>query len=125
MTQRLVLSTLSASLTLFCATAGAQAIRADRTMSLELANQIASATVAACAAGGYAVAATVVDRSGVVRAVQRADNAGPHTLGSSQQKAWTAASAKNSTLALMEAAQKNPAAANLVYLPGFLSAKCV
>ena len=97
MNQRLVLSTLSASLTLFCATAGAQAIRADRTMSLELANQIASATVAVCAAGGYAVAATVVDRSGVVRAVQRADNAGPHTLGSSQEKGWTAASAKNST----------------------------
>jgi uncharacterized protein GlcG (DUF336 family) len=120
MNQRLVLTALSASLALFCATAGAQSIRSERTMSLELANQIASATVAACAAGGYAVAATVVDRAGVVRAVQRADNAGPHTLASSQQKAWTAASAKNTTLALMEAAQKNPGSANLVHLPGFL-----
>lgn len=120
MNQRVVLTTLSASLALFCATAGAQSIRSERTMSLELANQIASATVAACAAGGYAVAATVVDRAGVVRAIQRADNAGPHTLGSSQQKAWTAASAKNTTLALMEAAQKNPGSANLVHLPGFL-----
>lgn len=120
MHQRFVLSALSASLALFCAAAGAQAIRSERAMSLELANQIASATVAACAAGGYAVAATVVDRAGVVRAVQRADNAGPHTLGSSQQKAWTSASAKNTTLALMEAAQKNPGSANLVHLPGFL-----
>lgn len=100
--------------------ANAQAVRTEKNMSLELANQIASASVAACAANGYAVAATVVDRAGTVRAVQRADNAGPHTLGSSQQKAFTSASAKNTTLAMMEAAQKNPAAANLVYIPGYL-----
>ncbi len=102
------------------ATASAQAVRTERNMSLELANQIASATVASCTVGGYAVTATVVDRAGTVRAVQRADNAGPHTLGASQQKAFTSASAKNSTLAMMEGAQKNPAAANLVYIPGFL-----
>jgi len=52
--------------------------------------------------------------------VQRADNAGPHTLASSQQKAFTSASAKNTTLAMMEGAQKNPAGANLVYIPGYL-----
>ena len=89
-------------------------------MSLDLANQIAAATVAACTANGYAVTATVVDRAGSVRAVQRADNAGPHTLGASEQKAFTSASAKNNTLAMMEGAQKNPGAANLVHIPGFL-----
>ena len=102
------------------AAANAQAVRTEKNMSLELANQIASASVAACAANGYAVAATVVDRAGTVRAVQRADNAGPHTLGASQAKAFTSASAKNTTLAMMEGAQKNPAAANLVYIPGYL-----
>jgi len=100
--------------------ANAQAVRTERNISLDLANQIASATVASCTAAGYAVTATVVDRAGTVRAVQRADNAGPHTLGASQQKAFTSASAKNNTLAMMEGAQKNPAAANLVYIPGFL-----
>jgi uncharacterized protein GlcG (DUF336 family) len=55
-----------------------------------------------------------------VRAVQRADHAGAHTLGASEAKAWTSASAKNTTLAMMEGAQKNPAAANLVNIPGFL-----
>ena len=100
--------------------ASAQAVRTERNISLELANQIAAAAVAACAANGYAVAATVVDRAGGVRAVQRADNAGPHTLASSQQKAYTSASAKSPTQAMMEGAQKNPGAANLVYLPGFL-----
>jgi uncharacterized protein GlcG (DUF336 family) len=114
------LAPLAAALALTALTAQAQAVRAERNLSLELANQIAAATVAACAANGYAVAATVVDRAGVVKAVQRADNAGPHTLGSAERKAWTSASAKSNTLAMMEGAQKNPGAANLVHLPGFL-----
>jgi uncharacterized protein GlcG (DUF336 family) len=98
----------------------APAVRTEKNISLALANQIAAEAVAACAANGYNVAATVVDRAGTVRAVQRADNAGPHTLASSERKAWTSASAKNATQAMMEGAQKNPGAANLVYLPGFL-----
>ena len=105
---------------LIATAASAQAVRTEKNISLDLANQIASASVAACAANGYAVSATVVDRAGTVRAIQRADNAGPHTLHASQQKAFTSASAKNNTLAMMEGAQKNPAAANLVYIPGFL-----
>jgi uncharacterized protein GlcG (DUF336 family) len=100
--------------------AQAQAVRTERNMSLELATQIAAGAVASCQANGYAVTATVVDRAGSIRAVQRADNAGPHTLGASEGKAFTSASAKNTTLAMMEGAQKNPAAANLVYIPGFL-----
>ena len=102
------------------AQAQAQVVRSEKNMSLELANQIAAAGVAACLANGHNVAVTVVDRAGGVRAVQRADNAGPHTLEASAQKAFTSASAKNSTLAMMEGAQKNPGAANLVHIPGFL-----
>ena len=100
--------------------ASAQAVRTEKNMSLELANKIAAATVAACSADKFNVTATVVDRAGSVRAVQRADNAGPHTLTSSQAKAFTSASAKNTTLAMMEGAQKNPAAANVTQIPGFL-----
>ena len=100
--------------------AHAQSVRTEKNMSLELANQIAAAAVASCSASNYAVTATVVDRAGGIRAVQRADNAGPHTLGASLQKAYTSASAKNTTLAMMEASQKNPAAANLVHSPGYL-----
>lgn len=111
---------LLATVATFSSVAQAQAVRTEKNMSLDLANQIAAASVAACSANGYAVTATVVDRAGTVRAVQRADNAGPHTLGASQQKAFTSASAKNNTLAMMEGAQKNPAAANLVYIPGYL-----
>ncbi|RYX92818.1 MAG: heme-binding protein [Comamonadaceae bacterium] len=109
-----------ALLTLAAGAANAQAVRTEKNISLDLANQVAAASVAACAANGYAVTATVVDRAGTVRAVQRADNAGPHTLGASQQKAFTSASAKNTTLAIMDIAQKNPGAANLVNIPGYL-----
>jgi uncharacterized protein GlcG (DUF336 family) len=109
-----------AALLVTASVANAQAVRTERNISLDLANQIAAASVAACSAKGYAVTATVVDRAGTVRAVQRADNAGPHTLAASQQKAYTSASARNNTQAMMEGAQKNPAAANLVNIPGFL-----
>jgi uncharacterized protein GlcG (DUF336 family) len=114
------------ALVLLVAAAAAQAqtinplVRSEKNLSLELASQIAAAGVAACQANGYAVTTTVVDRAGGVRAVQRADNAGPHTLEASRLKAYTSASAKNSTLAIMEMAQKNPAAANLGAIPGYL-----
>ena len=100
--------------------AQAQIVRSERNVSLDLANQIAAASVAACQEKGYAVTATVVDRAATIRAVQRADNAGPHTLEASRAKAFTSASARNTTLAMMENAQKNPGAANLVHIPGFL-----
>jgi uncharacterized protein GlcG (DUF336 family) len=112
---------LSALALLAAATlAQAQAVRSEKNLSLELANQIAAAGVAACQANGYAVATTVVDRAGGVRAVQRADNAGPHTLEASRLKAYTSASARSNTLAMMEGAQRNPGAANLGDIPGFL-----
>ena len=117
---RLIASALAAALALAAFGANAQAVRSERNISLSLASQIASEAVNACAANGYAVAATVVDRAGTVRAVLRADNAGPHTLASSERKAWTSASARNTTQAMMQGAQQNPAGANLVYLPGFL-----
>ncbi len=98
----------------------AQAVRTERNMSLELASQIAAAGVAACQANGHAVTVAVVDRAGQLRALHRADNAGPHTLDAARAKAFTSASARNNTLAMMEGAQKNPAAANLVNIPGFL-----
>ena len=83
-------------------------------------HQVVADAAVSVAATAVSVTATVVDRAGNVRVVHRADNAGPHTLGASAQKAFTSASARNTTLAMMEASQKNPAAANLVHIPGYL-----
>jgi uncharacterized protein GlcG (DUF336 family) len=116
----IALKTPVLAITLAASLASAQAVRTEKNMSLELANQIASATVAACTAGGYNVSAAVVDRAGTLRALQRADNAGPHTVAAAQGKAYTSASAKNTTLAMLDNVQKNPAAATLVHIPGFL-----
>ena len=98
----------------------ADGARSEKNMTLALANQLAAAAVSACQANGYAVTATVVDRAGGVRAMHRADNAGPHTIAASERKAYTSASAKSATTAMMETAQKNPGAANLVNIPWFL-----
>lgn len=114
----------AATTLILATTAQAQApnamVRTERNMSLELANQIAAATVAACSAGGHNVTAAVVDRAGGLRALQRADNAGAHTVAAAQAKAFTSASAKNNTLAMQENVNKNPMAAQLVHIPGFL-----
>ena len=104
----------------FAGAAQAQAVRTERNISLELAGQLAAASVAACAAEKYNVTAAVVDRAGTLRALMRADNAGPHTVAASQAKAFTAASARSATTAMLENVQKNPGAATLVDIPGFL-----
>lgn len=105
---------------LVAAAASAQAVRTEKNMSLDLANQVATAAMAACTAHGYQVTAAVVDRAGTLRALQRADLAGPHTVAAAQGKAYTSASAKNTTLAMLDTVQKNPGAATLVHIPGFL-----
>jgi uncharacterized protein GlcG (DUF336 family) len=119
-TMTFTLKALAVAVSFTAAVASAQAVRTEKNMSLELANQIASATLAACSAGGYNVGVAVVDRAGTLRAFQRADNAGPHTVGAAQGKAFTSASAKNTTLAMQDNVMKNPAAATLVHIPGFL-----
>ena len=111
---------LAAFLACTAASTSAQTVRTEKNMSMALATQLAAKAVADCSAAGHVVTATVVDRAGVVQALQRADGAGPHTVEASRLKAYTSASAKSGTLAMMVNAQRNPAAANLVNIPGYL-----
>ena len=100
--------------------AHAQGVRTERSIGLALANEAAMAAVADCAAKGYTVAATVVDRAAQIKAMARGDNSGPHTVDSSRRKAYTAASLRVPTTALLELSQKNPGAANLGQIDGFM-----
>jgi uncharacterized protein GlcG (DUF336 family) len=111
---------VAASVTLGHTTGAYAQARTERNIPLAIANEIAAAAVAECQTKGYAVTATVVDRAGQVKAMQRADNAGPHTIDASRRKAFTSASARNNTTAMMEASQKNPGAQNLGQIDGFL-----
>ncbi len=61
-------------------------------LPVTLAQQLASETLDACSADGYNVSVAVVDNQGVLKALLRADKAGPHTVESSRKKAFTAAS---------------------------------
>jgi uncharacterized protein GlcG (DUF336 family) len=78
-----------------------------------LANKMVSEAVASCAKQGYAETAVVVDADGVRQAVLRGDRAGSHTLDSANDKAYTAASFKNDTSALVERSKTVPGFAAL------------
>jgi uncharacterized protein GlcG (DUF336 family) len=111
---------LLASLVLLPAASMAQGLVTERTISAGLAAEAASAAVEACAARGYRVSAAVVGRSGVLRAMLRADGAGPHTVSSAEAKAFTAASMRTGTTQILETVRTNPGAARLPDIQGFL-----
>lgn len=92
----------------------------EKNISSSLAVEIAQNAVAACAADKYNVTAAVVDRAGVLRALVRADNAGTHTVAAAQDKAFTSASSRTPTGKMAENVAKNPGAAGLVDIDGFL-----
>ncbi len=82
-------------------------------LSAALASEAAREVVASCARQGYAETAVVVDADGVRQAVLRGDRAGSHTLDSANDKAYTAASFKADTSALVERAKAVPGFAAL------------
>lgn len=111
---------LIASLAVVPLAAGAQGLVTERTLSAGLAAEAVAAAVESCAGRGFRVTAAVVDRSGVLRALLRADGAGPHTIASARDKAYTAASMRANTTQILETVRTNPAAARLPDIEGFL-----
>jgi len=105
---------------LFAAQACAQGLLPAHRIPAELAAQAVAAAVAKCASQGYAETAVLVDVDGVRQAVLRGDRTGAHTLDSAYQKAYTAASFKNDTSALVERSKTVPGFANLFTLPNLL-----
>jgi uncharacterized protein GlcG (DUF336 family) len=82
-----------------------------------LAMEAASETVSACAKQGYRETALVVDADGATIVALRGDGAGVHTLDSARDKAYTAVSFKNDTIALAERAKGEDSIAPLSKLP--------
>ena len=72
------------------------------------ASKAIQASLDACIKDGYRVSVSIVDRAGVLRAMVRADGAGPHTVDSSRKKAYTAASLRRPTSELAELINKVP-----------------
>jgi uncharacterized protein GlcG (DUF336 family) len=111
-------------LTAMMATGGTLAASADilttHRIPATLALEAVGEAVAACAKQGYAETAVLVDGDGVQQAVLRGDRTGAHTLDSANDKAYTAASFKSDTLALVERAKTVPIAPLLAKLPNLL-----
>ncbi|MBV1897661.1 MAG: heme-binding protein [Rhodobacteraceae bacterium] len=77
-------------------------------LPLDLATQAAQTAVEACSAEGHNVSVAIVARSGNTKVLLRADNAGPHTVGSSTGKAFTSASLGRDTAGLAGFIGGNP-----------------
>jgi uncharacterized protein GlcG (DUF336 family) len=77
-------------------------------LPLDMATQAAQTAVEACSAEGYNVSVAIVARSGNTKVLLRADNAGPHTVGSSTGKAFTSASLGRDTAGLAGFIGGNP-----------------
>jgi uncharacterized protein GlcG (DUF336 family) len=80
----------------------------ESVLPLHLVNKAIQTALEACKKDGYRVSVSVVDRAGVLRAMGRADGAGPHTVDSSRKKAYTAASVRRSTSELADLIAKIP-----------------
>jgi uncharacterized protein GlcG (DUF336 family) len=107
-------------LVVLAAVAQGQELRQERNISLPLAVEAANAALQACTEKGYSVSVSVVDRAGQLKVLVRSDGAGPHTIDASRRKAYTSASTRNPTSAILENVQKNPGAAQLPMIDGFL-----
>lgn len=66
------------------------------------------------------VSISLLDASGTIILITRADGVGPHNTEAARRKAYTALSTKIATLALLRNAEKNPDTKNLNTLPELL-----
>ena len=80
----------------------------EAVLPIGMAGKAIQASLDACNKDGYRVSVSVVDRAGVLRAMARADGAGPHTVDSSRKKAYTAVSLRRPTTELAELINKVP-----------------
>jgi uncharacterized protein GlcG (DUF336 family) len=107
------LATALIGLGLAAGAATAQDLPLEKTLPQALAVEAAQEALVVCQQQGYRVSVAVVDRAGLVRALLRADGAGPHTLDSSSRKAYTSASLRRATEELAKMVAGDPAIAGL------------
>jgi uncharacterized protein GlcG (DUF336 family) len=92
-----------------------------KSLSPEVALDLARASLAACRERGYQVAVAVVDRFGVTQVLLRDRFAGAHTVATATAKAWTAVSFRTSTAELSAMTQPGMPQAAVRLLPGVVA----
>lgn len=86
----------------------AQELPTSPYLPLEMATKSASKALAACAAEGHNVSVAIVARDGATKVLLKADNSGPHTVGSAQGKAFVSASMGRETAGIAKFIGANP-----------------
>jgi uncharacterized protein GlcG (DUF336 family) len=114
---------LLCSSALFSMSASADSLPTRKQLPLSLAMEAAMEAVAVCEKSGYRVTATVMDASGLVKAIAKGDLAPPHTLDSSRGKSYAAVSlgpnfSEPTTSAIVARVSNGPAFGPLQHLPG-------
>lgn len=94
----------------------AQELPTSPYLPLDLAAKAAQTALEACAADGYKVSVAIVARDGATKVHLKADNSGPHTVGSAQGKAFTSASMGRDTAGLAIFIGENPQHDGLRYM---------
>jgi uncharacterized protein GlcG (DUF336 family) len=98
--------------------AAEEAMVTYKSLSPELALDLARASLADCRKRGFQVSVAVVDRFGVTQVLLRDRFAGPHTVSTASGKAWTAATFRTSTTELNAISQPGMMQAGIRNLPG-------
>ncbi|UWQ40706.1 heme-binding protein [Leisingera aquaemixtae] len=111
MIRKLILTSLLAPASL-----AAQELPTAAYLPLGMATKAAQAALGACAADGYNVSVAIVARDGATKVHLKADNSGPHTVGSAQGKAFTSASMSRDTAGLANFIGENPQHDGLRYM---------
>lgn len=104
----MIRKSLVATLLLAPVAATAQDLPSTPYLPLDMAVQAAQIALSACAADGYDVSVAIVAREGATKVHLKADNSGPHTVGSARGKAFTSASMGRDTAGLANFIGENP-----------------
>jgi uncharacterized protein GlcG (DUF336 family) len=94
-----------------------EALISYRTLSPEVALELAHTALVTCQKRGYQVAVAVVDRFGQPQVMLRDRFAGPHTPPTATGKAWTAVSFRTNTTDLIALTQPGQPQAGIRNLP--------
>jgi uncharacterized protein GlcG (DUF336 family) len=118
---RKLVSSLAVALFLAAPSRAQDALVTYKSLSPELALDLARAALGECRKRGYQAAVAVVDRFGTPQVMLRDRFAGAHTPATATAKAWTAASFRTNTTDLVASTQPGMPQAAVRNLPGVVA----
>jgi uncharacterized protein GlcG (DUF336 family) len=95
---------------------GAQGLVAERTISIEAAQEAARVALEQCRKEGHRVTVTVLDHAARTKVVQRDDGASPHSVQHSLNKAYTALTYREPSSDFGKRATASPTGAGALHL---------